>query len=246
MQSSTQHGRRKLGSAQGDAKQRRRHGSSHQHRTGAGGRGQGSGEHQARTGTVRCFSLSCVKELSLMWIIMARAPRGGQRRTSAWEEVLAARGIRAGRRVAPSAVCVSRLTGFWGHEVGSLGHGERQLCIVPRQASDANAPFPSHRDTTASTERGGDVVIADLGHVWCRSSTGRIHSEIWNHVTGAARTGERGRAVVVSDLGWLVCEVIGARSDSPIAKIFGCIIMSVPAAGSAVVRLRGIAIVVNQ
>ena len=51
--------------------------------------------------------------------------------SSSW--ILAARGIRAGRRVAPSAVCVSRLTGFWGHEVGSLGHGERQLCIVPRQ-----------------------------------------------------------------------------------------------------------------
>jgi hypothetical protein len=61
------------------------------------------------------------------------------------------------------------------------------------------------------------------------------------------KRGDGGPAVVVSDLGWLVCEVIGARSDSPIAKIFGCIIMSVPAtAASAVVRLHGIAASISE
>ena len=102
--------------------------------------------------------------------------------SSSW--ILAARGIRAGRRVAPSAVCVSRLTGFWGHEVGSLGHGERQLCIVPRQTR-------AHQSRRGQR---GSVVIADLGHVWSHSSPGRIPQRSWNHVrvgSGEATAAQR-------------------------------------------------------
>jgi hypothetical protein len=165
-----------------------------------------------------------------------RAIAGGRSRpssssSSSW--ILAARGIRAGRRVAPSAVCVSRLTGFWGHEVGSLGHGERQLCIVPRQT----------RAHQSRRGRGGRpslqiLVMYGLTHhpvgyhreVGIMCAWGERRNNSISRTKGAATTtadGQTGRrAAVVSDLGWLVCEVIGARSDSPIAKIFGCIIMS--------------------
>lgn len=50
--------------------------------------------------------------------------------------------------------------------------------------------------------------------------------------TAGGQTGRR--AAVVSDLGWLVCEVIGARSDSPIAKIFD--VSSCPSEHSLPVR----------
>ena len=101
-------------------------------------------EHQTGTELFGVFHCRCVKELSLMWFVMAprarappapshtsvpsyHAPPAEAPRRQSVSSNLAARGIRAGRRVAPSAVCVSCLVVRRHHH---LQHRRRRRFFV--------------------------------------------------------------------------------------------------------------------